>query len=125
MTWLSVVTLLVALVLAVGLAVALRLIGQLRRRAAELGAALAALPPVPVLAPDLQAAFGTGPRRLIVIEVLNPLEVAGQRVRLGSLFGSVAPDTVRRIVVDEAAKEVMEKLASEGVEAAVSVHAGR
>jgi hypothetical protein len=125
MTWLSVLALVVALVLAVGLAFTLRVLGVLQRRTRELRVEVAALTPVPALSPDLEASFGRGDRRLIVIEILNHLEIAGKRVKLGGVAGSLAPETVRRLVVDEAAKEVMEQLASEGVEATVTVHAAR
>lgn len=125
MTWLSVVALVVALLLAVALALTLWVLTVLRRRTHELRAEVAALTPVPALAPDLLATFGKGERRLIVIELLNHLEVAASRGRAARLAGALAPETIRRIVVDEAAKEVMEQLALEGVEATVTVHSAR
>ena len=80
---------------------------------------------MPALAPELEAAFGVGERRLIVIEILNPIELATQRVKAAKLLGGMAPETLRKIVVDEAAKEVVEQLASQGVEATVRIHAAR
>jgi HAMP domain-containing protein len=125
MTWLSVLALVVAAPLVVGWVLLLGALRQLRRRAHELEAEVAALTPPPALAPDLAAALGAGDHRVIVIEILNPIEVATQRVKAARLLGAMAPEMLRKVVVDEAAKEVVEQLAAEGVAATVRIHAAR
>ncbi|MCW2779758.1 MAG: hypothetical protein JWR35_207 [Marmoricola sp.] len=94
----------------------------LRRRADELAATVAGLIPAAPLAPDLESAFGAGPRRLIVVEILNPLELAANKVRSARLVGGIAPRLVRKIVNEQAVKIVIEKLAEEGVQADVRIH---
>lgn len=123
MTWLTVLALLLALLLVAGWVLLLAALRVLRKRTRELEAQVIALTPAPALAPDLEAALGAGDRRLIVIEILNPIEVATQRVKAARLLGAMAPERLRRMVTDEAAKEVVEQLAAEGVAATVRIHA--
>lgn len=125
MTWLSVSLLVVGLLLIAGWAALLLALRDLRRRAAELRAEVAALTPASAMSPDLEAAFGTGSRRFVVVEILNPIDLATQRVKGARILGGMAPEMLRRIVVEEAAKEIVEQLASEGVQAEVTVHAAR
>jgi hypothetical protein len=125
MTWLSYVLLVLAVLLAAGWTLLLLALRALRRRTDELQAEVAALTPAPALAPDLEAAFGTGTRRLLVIEILNAVELATQRAKAARILGVVAPEMLRKIVVEQAAKDIVVQLAEEGVHAQVTVHAAR
>jgi hypothetical protein len=91
------------------------------------------LRPAPQPAPDeklaraLTAAAGaspssTGSRRLITIEVLNPIELAGTRGRLVGIAGSLAPGITRRLVYDQVLKILRRQLADERVVADVRLH---
>jgi hypothetical protein len=77
-------------------------------------AALAALSATP-----LPPVSSSGTRRLITIEILNPIELAGTRGRLAGIAGSLAPGTTRRLVYDQALKLVKRQLAHEHVVADV------
>ena len=123
MTWLTVLALVIALLLLVGWGFLLAALQVLRRRTRDLEAQVVALTPAPALAPELTAVLGAGGRRVIVIEILNPIEVASQRVKAAKLLGAMAPEMLRRMVTDEAAKEVVEQLAAQGVAATVRIHA--
>jgi hypothetical protein len=125
MTWLSYALLVLAVLLAAGWTLLLLALRSLRRRTEELQAEVAALTPAPALAPDLEAAFGTGTRRLLVIEILNAVELATQRAKAARILGVVAPEMLRKIVVEQAAKDIVVQLAEEGVHAQVTVHAAR
>lgn len=67
----------------------------------------------------------TGTRRLITIEILNPIELAGKRGRLAGIAGSFAPGITRRVVYDQALKLVRTELASHRVVADVRLHVVR
>ncbi|MGK2876104.1 MAG: hypothetical protein ACSLEW_10780 [Nocardioides sp.] len=91
----------------------------LDRRATELRAALDRLAP----AGALPVANPTG-RRIITVEILNPLAVATRESRAGGVLGTVAPALVTRIVYDQACRQIQEGLTEEGVEAEVRIHVG-
>jgi hypothetical protein len=61
-------------------------------------------------------------RRIITIEILNPIELAGTRGRLAGLAGSLAPGITRRIVYDQAMKNLHRQLIEEQVVADVRLH---
>ena len=61
-------------------------------------------------------------RRVITIEILNPIELAGTRGRLVGIAGSLAPGLTRRIVYDQAVRDIKRQLARERVVADVRVH---
>ncbi len=63
-----------------------------------------------------------GPRRLITIEILNPIELAGTRGRLAWLAGTLAPGITRRVVYDQTLKILKQQLETEQVVADVRVH---
>lgn len=63
------------------------------------------------------SAWGT--RRIITIEILNPLELAGTRGRWAGIAGSLVPGITRRIVHDQALQMVRRQLAAERVVADV------
>ncbi len=62
------------------------------------------------------------PRRLISIEILNPLEVAGARGRVMGIAGSLAPGLVRRVVYDLTLKTLRQQLLANHVVADVRLH---
>lgn len=62
-------------------------------------------------------------RPIITIEILNPLELASSQVRAASLVGSWKPETITKIVYNEAVKQISAQLAEEGVVAEVLIHA--
>ena len=61
-------------------------------------------------------------RRLISIEVLNPIDLARSRGRLAGLAGSVAPRLTRRVVNDQVVKILREQLVEQQVVADVRLH---
>jgi hypothetical protein len=71
------------------------------------------------------ASSGAGNRRLITIEVLNPIELAGTRGRLVGIAGSLAPGITRRLVYDQVLKTLRRQLADERVVADVRLHVFR
>lgn len=72
--------------------------------------ALAAALPVP------------GPRRVITIEILNPVELAGSRNRLAGIAGSLAPRTTHRVVHDMVVKSLRRQLAEQQVDADIRLY---
>jgi hypothetical protein len=64
-------------------------------------------------------------RRVITIEILNPIELAGSRGRIVGIAGSLAPGITRRIVYDQAIKLVRRHLAEQKVVADVRLHTVR
>jgi YD repeat-containing protein len=64
----------------------------------------------------------TSTRRVITIEILNAIELAGTRGRLVGIAGSLAPGITRRLVYDQAMKLVRRQLADERVVADVRLH---
>lgn len=88
------------------------------------GRAAAPRHPDPVASAALDAATpaGRGTRRLITIEVLNPIELAATRGRLAGLAGSLAPRLTRRIVADQVVKILEQQLAEQQVVADVHLH---
>jgi hypothetical protein len=83
------------------------------------------LPPDPALAQALPAARGSAghPRRVISVEIHNPIELAGHRNRMFGIAGSFVPDLTRRVVYDQTAKMLRDGLAENRVVADVRVHA--
>jgi hypothetical protein len=67
------------------------------------------------LAEQRPAASTSGTRRVITIEILNPLELAGKRGRWAGLAGSLVPGITRRVVHDQAVHFVRRQLAAEKV----------
>lgn len=83
-----------------------------------------------VLAEDVDEVFSaprpsgvtTRSRRLITIEVLNPIELVGTRGRMAGLVGSLAPGIARRAVYDQVLKTLRRELANKQVVADVRLH---
>lgn len=61
-------------------------------------------------------------RRVITIEILNPIELAGSRGRWLGIAGSLAPGITHRVVYDQAMKLVRRQLAAHKVVADVRLH---
>ncbi len=105
------------------LCVLLGLIARVRKQTRELSGQVVELteqdPPVRV-----DPVFASG-KRLITVEVLNPVQLAATQNRLAGVAGAVAPDLIGKIVYEQAAKIMREQLAGQGVEADVRVHVSR
>lgn len=82
-------------------------------------AALDSVPPAP------SAPSPGGTRRIVSVEVLNPIELAGSRGRLAGLAGTLAPRLTRRIVHDQVLKILKQQLAEQHVVADVRLHTVR
>ena len=65
---------------------------------------------------------GTRTRRVITIEILNPLELAAHRGRVAGIAGSLAPGLVGRMVHDQTFKRLKQELAAQRVAAEVRLH---
>lgn len=61
-------------------------------------------------------------RRVISVEILNPIELAGSRNRVFGIAGSFVPDLTRRIVYDQTVKIMRKLLDEHHVVADVRVH---
>ena len=120
-------TVLMALLLVNALLLGLGLwrLRALRRMTALLDQELGILRQVPFdEAPDLERLLGSGERPLIVMDILNPMQVAAKQSWFADRFGAMAPALIRRIVYQEAVKRSYEELARHGVEAQVKLHRG-
>ena len=118
----QIAVLVVVIVNLVVLALLARRLLALDSRQRALGIELAQLGPTEALPAPLDKAFLAGRKRMLTVEILNPLELATLHNRLAGLAGAVAPAAVRSIVYDQAAKITREQLAKQHVEADVQVH---
>lgn len=64
-------------------------------------------------------------RRVITIEILNPIEVAGTRSRWAGIAGAFAPGITHRVVYDHAMRIVRRQLERQRVVADVRLHVVR
>src|SRR5690242_14710509 len=119
----AVLALLVAVLLAVACGFLLWQLNGLKVRAEALAEQVAELEPGVPLPPDLEAALGAGTRRVLVVEILNPLEVALTRNKAAGVIAAMAPERVRRVVLEQGARELVTEMAAEGIEVEVRVHA--
>ena len=71
---------------------------------------------------DLDQLLGRGQRTVIVLDILNPMEVAASQSWFADKFGSVAAPLIRRLVYDQAVKNVHKEVAKWGVRAQVDLH---
>jgi hypothetical protein len=115
-----------AILLVIGLALIgfatvelLRLRRTARRLEDEVRAAAARAGAMP---PDLVGALGTGGRRVIAIEILNPFELADRSTSLARPLSAVTPDLLRGLVYQRAVTIFRERSSEYGVEADVWVH---
>lgn len=121
----AVLALLVAVALAVVCGLLILQLRNLKARAEVLADQVAVLEPAPPMAPDLEALLGSGTRRLLVVEILNPLDVALSRNRAAGVLAAMAPERLRKIVVEQASREMVAEMADQGLEVEVRVHAAR
>jgi hypothetical protein len=124
-TALAVVALIVAAVLAVICGLLFWQLRTLKLRAEALADEVSLLEPAPPMAPDLEATLGAGNRRLLVVEVLNPLDVALSRNKAAGVLAAMAPERLRKIVLEQASREMVAEMAEQGLEVEVRVHAAR
>jgi hypothetical protein len=124
-TAISVIALVLAALVVACCVVVLVQVRALRDKGAALEAKVDALVPGAPMAPDLVATFGAGPRRMLAVEILNPIELASTKVKAAGLLGAVRPALLTKIVYDQAVKQVVDQLETEGVLADVRVHAAR
>ena len=124
-TVVAVLALVLAAFLAAACGVLVLQLHAVRRRARRLEERVTELTPSVPVAPDLEAVLGTGKRRLLVIEILNPIELARSRSRASSVLAAMAPDKLRKLVVEQTAREMSEQMLAEGVEVDIRVHAAR
>jgi len=74
---------------------------------------------------DVLAALATqrsgtsGSRRVLTIEILNPVELAATRGRVVGIAGSLVPALTKRIVYDQTLKQMRKQLVDQGVVADV------
>ena len=61
-------------------------------------------------------------RRVISVEILNPIELASGRGRMFGIAGSFVPHLTRRIVYDQTARQLREQLTAHNVVADVRIH---
>lgn len=101
------------------LGLALRSVGS-RERALQ--ARLDELGPIQPMAAAFERSYLAGRKRVLVVEILNPLEVAGARHKLAGIAAGLAPSVVRKVVYDQAAKITREQLQALDVQATVEVH---
>jgi hypothetical protein len=82
--------------------------------------------PDPVVAAAVEAmrppVSSSGTRRVITVEILNPIELAGTRGRLAGIAGSFAPGITRRLVYDQAIRTLRQQLVEQRVVADVRMH---
>lgn len=71
---------------------------------------------------DLDEVLGRGSRKVVVLDILNPMEVAASQSWFADKFGSVAAPLIRKIVYDQAVKNVYTETAKWGVQAQVVLH---
>lgn len=115
------VALLVTGIATIGLASSLLL--RLRRDLRRLDDAMrAAAERVDALPPDLVRALGTGDRRVIAIELLNPFELAGRSTWFAKPLSVVTPDLLRGVVNQRAVTLFREKSEEYGVRADIRLH---
>lgn len=122
---LAVLALIVAVVLAVICGLLFWQLRTLKFRTEALADEVSRLEPAAPLAPDLEAALGRGNRRLLVVEVLNPLDVALSRNKAAGVLAAVAPERLRKIVLEQASREMVSEMADQGLEVEVRVHSAR
>jgi hypothetical protein len=119
-----VITVLLVLILA-AFGALLWLVRGLLARQRAVSDELLHLVPAEALPIGLDEQFAAGRRRLLVIDILNPLELAASQVKLAGPAGAVAPGLVRKVVYDQAVRITQTELAKQGVHADVQVYVAR
>jgi hypothetical protein len=73
-------------------------------------------------APELALRLGSGQRPVLVMDILNPMELATQQSWFADKFGSLAPGMISKLVYQQAVKMTIIEMQKHGVQAQVSVH---
>lgn len=115
---------LVIVLVATNLGTAAAVIVLLRRHAATADRDTVADPQIAqtIAASGNAASAGGRTRRVISVEILNPIELASVRGRVFGIAGSFVPHLTRRIVYDQTVRQLREQLAAHRVVADVQVH---
>jgi hypothetical protein len=79
-------------------------------------------PDVEMVAALTESRSPSSTRRLITIEILNPIELAGSRNRWAGVAGALAPGITHRLVHDLILKSLRRQLAEQRVVADVRLH---
>jgi len=69
-----------------------------------------------------QRSVASGTRRVLSIEILNPVELAATKGRVVGIAGSLVPGLTRRIVYDQTLRQLRKQLVDQGVVADVRLH---
>lgn len=88
---------------------------RLHKRLAEMHERLGA-------APTLRLAGDGSSKTRIVIEILNPFELASRETRLAGAAAKLAPKMIERIVYERAAVQIAQQMTEQGVVAEVKTH---
>ncbi len=112
-------TLLIALLLLLLLGLCIGLLLSLRRLQQRLDALHGRLAAAPLVLPPALAPAGSA---RLVIEILNPFELASRETRLASAAAKLAPRMIERIVYDRAAGMIAQQMAEQGVQAEITTH---
>jgi len=94
----------------------------LRKRQRDVSARALALVPEEALPVPLDEQFAAGRRRLLVVDILNPLELAASQVKIAGPAGAIAPALIRKVVYEQAVKITEQELTKHGVQADVSIY---
>lgn len=71
---------------------------------------------------DFPTIAESGKKRLITVELLNPMELAANESWFARQFGSLTPALVHKLVYDQARQKVIEKMPEFGAKADVKIH---
>lgn len=74
------------------------------------------------LPPDLVEYLGEGERLVMTAELLNPVELAAEKVWIARPMSAVTPNLLRELVYKQAVTQVRKQLAILNIEADVQVH---
>ncbi|HEY1969899.1 MAG TPA: hypothetical protein VGH89_18240 [Pseudonocardia sp.] len=74
---------------------------------------------------DLVRSLGEGERKVIVVELLNPLELASRETWIARPLSAVTPNLLRDLVYNKAASKVQTQMAALGVEVDVRTYRAR
>jgi hypothetical protein len=77
---------------------------------------------VHALPPDLVDYLGDGERLVLSAELLNPVELAGEKTWIARPLSAVTPNLLRELVYKQAVTQVRKQLALLNIEADVQVH---
>lgn len=124
-TALAIFALLLALAVIGGCYVLHLQVKAMRSTIVDLEGRIGTLRPAAPVSPDLETTFDAGRRRLISIEILNPIELATSRVKMAAILGAMRPSLLNRVVYTQAVKQVSATLEAEGVVAEVRIHGAR